>query len=387
MYRLFPFSLLALQLVICCGAGIKGGVGDLALYQTAVLHAFHGEFSRVYADAVSLFYYGPFSLFILSPLTLVSFQTGIYLAILIHALAFLVVWFVLYELYPVMRSRHGMFVWGLVWLVSLHPIHSDFRSLNVQLPLASALLLAEWLYQKKNLPFLSGFLAALTVLVKVFPVFILLYYFLFRGKQVRRGVIAGFLTGILAPLAAFGFENGVSLHQDFVRNLFLYPVKNGSLADAGIQCLPSLFTVALRPFLPSRALAGVILFFQAGLAGGFFYWVWQNRQRASSSLFVWAFAMALMVFLNPSSRHDYFVFYLPAFASIGLLWRENYLSLCSRGAVLVSVILSYGTTQAILGRFYSESANELHLLAIGIIFLLVPFFAVLRDLKGAYANA
>ena len=121
-------------------------------------------------------------------------------------LSYILFWFLLSVLYPFLGNNDVRWGWILVWIVAINPIHNNFQSNNIQLMLACVLLLAEILAQKKNpaLQTLGGSLCSLAAAIKVFPLFIAVYYLLVKPRPVRLGVILGLVFWDFCPYSISG---------------------------------------------------------------------------------------------------------------------------------------------------------------------------------------
>ena len=92
------------------------------------------------------------------------------------------------------------------------------------------------------------------------------------------------------------------------------------------------------------------------------------RKRKGDIVFpLWTLAFSLTVFLNSSSRPDYFMFYLPGFCFMVSQWREN------TGIEKVCVILSFVfialTQQAVLGRDWNITLQYARVPVVGMALL------------------
>ncbi len=278
-----------------------------------------------------------------------------------------------------------------MWLASIHPMQTNFQSMNVQLPVAAALFFAEYLTRttpafKKQL---GGFLVAIVSVVKVFPTFIAVFYFLKKENAVRKGLLAGYLFSFLSPFIFFGFSAGNVLYKDFFINLTRYSSKNASLLDGGIQSIPSILSYWVGSIVTPPILKLLMLICAALLCIPFFFWILRTRfEEKNISLHAWAVALSIMLLVNPSTRHDYFLMHVPLFASMMALKTEKQFSWLTNLLLLIGFVLAYGTTQAIVGRDGAELVNAWRLLAVGILCVLGAFCSVglLRSPKSQIAT-
>ena len=113
----------------------------------------------------------------------------------------------------------------------------------------------------------------------------------------------------------------------------------------------------------------------------FFAYAWKKRATAASdanySLHLWALASALMVFLNPSTRPHYFIFYVPAFCSLlqilALATEKAYLLLL----LSVSTLLIAFTAEGVVGKQLNDKLEMWSVPTVGMLLLCVGLMVCL----------
>lgn len=387
MSKPIQLSLLGLLLIPCWIIAAKYDIDLVNLY--AAQGFAQSDPSRIYAYNGDLgrYFYGPFSLVVFGPLAWLDFGTVKAIWIGLQTLSYLGFWYLLYRLYPALLDRKAWLGWLAVFILAINPIHNNFQSNNIQLMLGVMILFAEWWSgsHSSKKQFLAGAVLSFAAAIKVFPLFICAFYLLTKPTRVRQGVLAGGLFTLLVPIIPFGFFTSVVLFQDFVANLGTYNVENSFTRVPDILCLPSLLArvfSGLSPQALSLVTRGAIL----AVSGAFFLWVLQLRKLSewnSSRLgiHVWALALTLMTFLNPSTRPHYFLFYIPAVASLA----EMALSLSSiyrrwvLGFLTMGILFIAFTAQGVTGKDLNDWLEATNFPTYGAAFLAIGMIVALRS--------
>lgn len=387
MQKKIPYALLGILLIPCWIIAAQYNIDLVNLYAAAGFT--HTDLSRVYAfnENLGRYFYGPFSLVLISPLAHLSF-TGIKIFwIILQTLSYGIFWYALYQLYPVLKEKKFLLSWLLIWIVSINPIHNNFQSNNIQLMLAAALLLAE-LKTRQDSAFsqgLAGILVAFCSMIKVFPFFIAVFYLLVKPRWVKAGVLLGLVLATVLPFLFFGFDNGFMLHREFLSNLSTYSHENSLTRVSDILCLPSMITRILSPgtlppekWVESIAKGATLLF-----SAVFFLWVSlqflkHQLRDPRYSLHVWAFALAMMVFLNPSSRPHYFIFYIPIFCSVLELFLGEGRKSFAMALVWTSTLLIAFTTDFFIGKSLNDTLEFKNIPTVGFILVIFALMLGLR---------
>lgn len=312
----------------------------------------HTDVTRVYAQNGNYgrYFYGPFSLVLIKPLGLFSYVTVKWFWILLQTVCYVVFWLYLYRLYPFLKS--AKWAWLLVFIVSINPIHNNYQSNNIQLMLAAVILIAEALtYSSSSRAlFLAGVLVSLTASIKMFPLFLVVYYFLVKPNATRIGVVAGMLFAQALPFLYFGWNDGLLFYRDFISNLTTYDKQNSLTGVNDILCLPSLVA---RWFPEMSGWLSKVLILVVSAA--FYLWAWLKRDRKDLAIHFWALANALMVFLNPSTRPHYFIFYVPAFCSMVVFgMRKHKDAPTAQWLTGVACLLIAFTAEGVVGKNWNE---------------------------------
>lgn len=334
----------------------RGGI-DFPAYYKVMRWLAEGEWSRVYAPdgALRWFYYPPVALALFLPWGYLPFAVAKALWCVGQTLSLLVLWLSLEALYPWLARPGRPFAWLVVFLAAINPVHSSFQCLNLQLVLASAMFLSEWLARSEQggRRFAGGFLCAFVGFIKVYPLFLAAFYFLFRPGETRRGVIAGALAAALLPFAVFGPEETLGFYRGFFSNLGVYHGLYTLAHNPENLSLPSALAVWVGEGDAERWVArGIVV----GLGLVFLAVAARARRSgdARDATHAWALAASVMALLNSSSRPDHIVFYLPAFAS-ALEMASKPRGAWARAGITTALLFIAFTAEAVVG---SRSLNN-----------------------------
>jgi hypothetical protein len=390
--------LLLILLVPCWVIGAQYDIDLPTLYQ-AIHSAVIGEWPRVYSSipasvetspghffVTGRYFYPPFSLVFFAPMGLMPYGILRWVWLALQTTGFFLFWRNLGEIYPELRSRRLDWVWFMVWVVAINPIHNNFQSNNIQLLLA-ALLFASELWSRsasRAQQIASGFLLAFAVGIKVYPLFLVPYYLIAKRNGVRLGVMAGGAFVALIPFAFFGLHDGLELYRAFYQNLTTYGRENSLITVEDICSLPSMVARWLHPVAGDLVATRVTQGLTVLISVAYFGLAWRARRACRSDLQTefWALGLALMIFLNPSTRPHYYLFYVPAFVSLGLYVKASRATWA--GAFLaISVLLVAFTAEGITGKHLNNVLEMSSVPTIGMLLLCVSLFAILARALGA----
>lgn len=366
-------ALLMILLVACIWAGKHGGGGDFFVLRSSVMAAWQGNLTQVYLRETSgPYFYPPFSLVFFGIFSLVANEgVAIVINVLFHTLSYLGLWWGLARFFPNLFKANHFWAWFFCFCFSIAPLHLDFMGQNINLPLAAFAVLAEAFRQRrgKRNEFFCGFLSALIAWVKVFPAFLTVTYFIRGSRELRWGVFTGGIMGLLLPFVVFG-RGALFLYHEFFDILNIYHDKNGIAANAALN-LPGWVARWSLAILPKSIAMSLTLVLPILVALLFFIWLLRmsEKQAQTRNLSLWAVSMGLTVFLNSASRPDYFMFYVPLFASIAVHWKELVIrEKMMLGAAFCFIAL---TQQAMVGRELNIDLQHLRIPVIGMALLFI----------------
>ncbi len=368
-------TLLLALLVACWVTAVHFEIDLVNLYHASIF--LNTDVARVYMknEPYGRYFYGPISLVLIKPLGLMSWTVVKYLWIALQTICFVAFWRLLYKVYPFLIEKKSHWFWVVILIVAINPIHNNFQSNNIQLMLAAVLLLSEtWSWEKNQKAFWGGVLVSVAAMIKVFPAFIAVYYFLVKPTKVKAGVVAGVLISLILPFIVFGIHDAQILYRGFFEHLFTYNnEENSFVKNQDILCLPSLIA---RLFIDSgEKTASLINKGAILLISGVFFLASIKASRdqwdRKTSLRYLALAWALMALLNPSTRPHYFIFYIPAFAVLLEVIREHTATLWVKAVTVLSVILIAFTAQGVVGKQLNDQLEALSFPTWGMIILCI----------------
>ncbi len=359
--------------------------------------------SQVYEshDGLGRWFYGPFSLVLIQPLGRLPFVVVKWFWIVLQTVCFFAFWRSLGRLFPFLEQRNVRWGWLFIWILAINPVHNNFQSNNIQLMLATVLLSAELLAQRDSAAarFWAGVLVALTAAIKVFPLFLCAFYFITRSRAVRVGLVAGLAFSVVLPFLVFGPEVASAQFHGFFHNLATYHEDNSPIKVRDILCLPSMLSRWLTPDAVAQATGQasasaqwIVRIVVGTLSVLFLLSAWRGSRAVSPAtdrtpLYWWALAMAMMTFLNPSTRPHYFIFYLPAYcAALDILYRQT-AQLWLQVGVVVSAMLVALTTQGVLGKALSFQAEMHSLPTMGALILCAALALAVSQTRVTYVRA
>lgn len=378
-----PFILVLLLLIPCWGIAWKPG-GDLGVYYRASTWLLQGWVSKLYSENAEIgnFFYGPFGLSLLKPLALLSFDKANLLWLILQTMAYLFFWRNLFFIFPELLQPEKLRLFLLVWLVSIKPIHASFQSHNVQLIFAALLSWVEISrFSEKNfLQAAAGSVVTLLTSIKIYPAFLTIYYLIRGSGGVRLGLFFGGLVSILVPMVVFGFSAGLSLPFQFVENAVKYHQVYDLAKDVVSLSLPSL----LATWLPKNWVAGGAIGLTTLLISTlFFLWVYlsSRKLKPKDNRHLWAFGWSMMGLLNSTTRPDYFIYFVPAFASLPILTSHSIGKNRYRLGITISVLLIAFITEWTLGsRELTHYLEGLRVPVLGVLLLCLMQFLALRNI-------
>ena len=258
--RPYQWFLLAVLLVCAIAIAIRYEVDFVVMYQASRLShfdVFHVYGSRIGGITGGRFFYGPLTFFFIHPLAFFSFPVAKGIWIGLQTVAFVVFWAFLISNFGVLRRSHWAWLW--VFAVSINPVHLNYQSNNIQLMILAVLMIAEVLSKRRETwcQYLGGILVALISAIKLYPFFIVVYFWIVKPRTVRIGLVLGLTLAAVIPLLQFGFADGVLLYKGFLNSLAGYHRDNSLIESFNLQCLPAVLARILpRQIAEGSQLAG-----------------------------------------------------------------------------------------------------------------------------------
>jgi hypothetical protein len=242
----------------------------------------------------------------------------------------------------------------------------------------------------------SGFLFALSISLKVYPIFFLLYFVYKRAWQQVLWILV-FLVGINAiSFFAFGFEQAIAYYQQWYteiapRSLIAHH-KNQSLLGMLLRFLTvedpghELYVnfLDLKPDTVRRIWLGVVAL--AAVYPAFLFRKQLTDTGSIRSVLEYAFVFAAVPILSPLSWKPYFIFlWLPYLLIYVFLFRiETRIPQTSlrllRAVYGISVLLNVGSTEALVGGYFSDVLEAYAALTVATVMVLAILVFLIRYL-------
>lgn len=379
--------LLFVLLIPCWGIALRPGI-DYSVYYKVSEWVNQGRLSHLYQDSIQIgsFYYGPLALVFFKPLSWFSFNAGHWVFFALQTLAYLVFWTFLFRLFPEKEGQKKPWLWLLVWLAAIKPIHSSFQCYNIQLFFAASFVLAEWLTQQKekSKQISGGILLSAIAAIKFFPGFIGLLYWITKSKNVKLGTVIGAILAFLIPVVVFGWQATLQLHLDLKDGLHLYHATYPLKDQIFFLSLPSLLATWLSPWLETGTIEKLTYLTSGLIALAFYYFAWKGRKNPEWQSQFFALGLAVMTVINTSTRVDYYVFFLPAFFVLVQLWQEKPVSFLFKSGACLAFALMYLISEWTLQS--SELNHRLEAIRIPVIGMIVLLILLTRFLKEVPTN-
>jgi len=329
------------------------------------------------------YYYSPFFAVFFAPL---AFLEGnilrAFYALLTLAIA-LAGWVLLKRLLRISETRlNGAALgWVLFILIMSNSLVGQFQSGNVSLWVLSFCLFSfyAWLYRDKKQ---SALWLALAVNIKVFPLFLLIYFVWQKDFKFMLYFVFWSAVLLLLPALFVGFQNNIQMHLDQIHMLKLYGPQN----DFGREAYQNISAALIRLNRNSSLFFSVfgsfsdnviVQFCQGGVAlltGGLLLRMKQDSYKDLTLAF--ALVAAMMGQFTPTSWINHMGFcYFPI---LGYLLFNVILRKDSSAAIRFTSIMGIAffslSAQGVVGRQLNDWLEVWNIPTIGIWLLIVSFW-------------
>ncbi len=380
----FHYFFLGLLLIPCWIIGVKYFLDLKTIYKVAelagtnpiaVYNDFKGDAGR--------FFYGPIFIWLVRPMAFVPKQYGTLVWLIPQTLSYVIFWTCLLKLMPNLFQSRQKWWWLLLFAFTINPIHNNFQSNNIQLILCAMLMLGEVLMAQKSkvAELLGASLVSLASVIKIFPVFMWGYYLIKKPTRVKVFLLISFVFFIGFPMILLGLNDGVEMYRGLIANISTYQKDNSLVGVVDILCFPSLVARIATVLKMTEDTFSVLTKGMILLISTYFFYVTYVQRKNSREYLValWALGLALMTFLNPSTRVHYFIFYVPAFCVLitqGTHRYKNSKVLLVYG--LTSFVLIALTTEGVVGKSFNNTLEALSIPTWGVIILLGGIIHLLK---------
>lgn len=384
----FHLFFLFVLLVPCWVIGAKYFVDLKTIVKVAQL--VHQDPLLVYKDfsgEAGRFFYGPIFIWLVGPMAWIPSHLVTYAWLIPQTLSYVVFWLGLLKLMPNIFGKENKWWWFLLFSFAINPIHNNFQSNNIQLILCAMLVLSEVLLAKGSpvSDWFGALLVSLASVIKIFPLFVWAFYFLIKGKRVKVALLVTLLGFVGFPALWVGWGGAATMYQGLIANVTTYQADNSLVDVVDILCLPSLVArLGHQGGISESVYAFVTKLIIVITSVVFFGFAYRKRNEGREYLInVWEMGLALMAFLNPSTRVHYFIFYVPAFCSvIGSIIKDGKRSV----SLIVTAVLSFVaialTTEGVVGKGLNNNLEALSIPTWGFVLLLCGMVLVLKEPRG-----
>lgn len=379
-------AVLLLGLVGAMAGASKGG--DFQIFDYGIRTAASNP-TATYAplDKPIFFLYGPVFLALGYPLAFLPFAIAKWVWIAFQCGCYFGLFFLLDRLFPRVSQRLPLWLWAFVFLIN--PVHSGFQLLNIQVPILVVLLLAQWLCESGDTRKhrFAGLLCSLVTLIKVYPAFVLVMFFLAEKKGFRQGVVAGAVACLILPFLVFGLEDATTLYRGFIENMTRVGKVDYLHSYTHIMNVHSLLARLADVFQWSAGVASTVSSIITVLVACLFFgavFLHSRSKRWEDGMYRrgwYAVGFALTVFLAPYGFIHYFVFYVPLF-----FWALEWIAASGKsriphlaGLVVVTVLVAL-TTDFVVGKTVNSFLEAYQAPLCGVILLMgMAVTVLLRD--------
>ena len=266
--------------------------------------------------------------------------------------------------------------------------------INVFLLLASIVTISLFI---KGKAFLSGMILAFIISLKVFPVFLLMYFLFKREFKIVCWTFLFLLVFNIIPLLVYGFDQGVAYYihwwNEITSKLELVQHKNqsffsmlGSLMmakSAGLDIYINLTDLSLVTF---KKISYVIIFLGA-LYPMYLFRRKLTRKNDSFAYLEYVFVLTSIPILSPLAWKAYFIFLWPGylFSYYYLFENERIKNLRIRRVMkllfIISVLLTVFSTDLFLGAYLADLMEVFSSITIGTLLLMAVLIAIYKTEK------
>ena len=382
----YPYRMLnRIKLVLMAALGLasvvaawRSGSDFETLHRAAVLAA-QGQAASALSLAPNLAL-TPFTLTWLMPLGFLPFTAAKMLWLLGQLMTLALFWSGMGKLYPQSRPAGSFLPWLFIFVLSVNPLHGQFMRGDLTLALFTVLLWAEIFSLSGGVlgGTVAGVLVAGAVATRIFPVWILAYYWLGRGRAERQGIIAGALLAVLSSYLVFGSQTSL-LYFEFYKTLTIHTDTSLFQQWDSLQNVPAgVYRVLVAS--GKEAQAAVVTQYAFALCFALVSYLGFRRRQSyafegDQSRNLWALAMAMSALFCAEARPHYYMFYLPAIGGLleqASLRRANGFSAVGPWVAVLAFTLTVGlTAESVVGKGWNHvlQAANIPLFGMGIVVL------------------
>jgi hypothetical protein len=382
----FQWVFLGILLIPCWVIGFKYFVDLKTIYKVAELAGTNPL--AVYQDfdgGAGRFFYGPIFIWLVRPMAFVSQKYGTLVWLIPQTVSYFVFWICLLKLIPGLFESQKKGWWLLLFAFAINPIHNNFQSNNIQLILCAMLMLGQVLMDKgtRVSEGIGASLISLAAVIKIFPAFMWIFCLVTKPKRVKVYLVISALLFFAFPLMLVGWVGSVEMYRGLISNVTTYQKDNSLVGVVDILCFPSMIARLATAFgVPERVFSTFTKVAILTSSACFFAFAYLRRNQNQEYLVtLWSLGLALMAFLNPSTRVHYFIFYVPAFCALisaGVRRGPHSKGLLVIG--ILSFVLIALTMEGVVGKSFNNTLEGLSVPTWGAVILLAGLIILLKRL-------
>lgn len=279
------------------------------------------------------------------------------------------------------------------FLISFRYLLDNLANIQINIYMLLMAVTAHYFLEKKKLK-LAAFILAFSISIKVYTIFLFLYYLYKRKIGMVSCTIIFLLVLNLIPFLVFGFDNAVGYYEHWWHEIASPPPtahhKNQSIFGALLRIFTSEYPghsyyINVADLDPGKikSITYILITLVASYPAYLF-------RKSSSSYFMFceiAFVLASIPILTPLSWKAYFIFLFPAYLVLYyLLWKKktlegNWRSKIAKPLFLISVLFTVFSTEGIMGDYFSDILESYSIILVGTCFLLINIIIVYPFLK------
>ncbi len=281
-------------------------------------------------------------------------------------------------------------------LIILRFVMDNLANIQINIYLLLCTLLAIVFFTKKKYIWV-GLLLGLTISLKVYTIFFLLYFLFKREFKPVVWTLLFIAVFNAIPLLVYGFDQGLAYYRHYVTTapplVYLADYKNQSIYslflrfftsdDIGISMHVNLFDIKSQT-------VKLITFGAIALASVYPAYLFRKKlidKKGIRSIFEYSFIFTMTPILSPVAWKAYFIFlWIPYFLLYSILFRAtNQLRkkqlIQLKSLFWLSIVLNVFSTELIIGRYFSDMMEACACITLGTLILLAIQLFVVNNIN------
>lgn len=280
-------------------------------------------------------------------------------------------------------------------LIILRYLLDNLANVQINMYILFLAILTIYFFIKEK-PLLAGIILAFSISIKVYPIFLLIYFVFKREWAISLWTMVFLAMFNGSTVLVFGWEESLGFHETWKEIASNSPAanhKNQSLTGLLFRLLSNQdpgFELQINLLDLSDSTIRKLSYLVAGLAAIVPAYLVRKKLTNRTSLGAWleyAMVLSALTVLSPLSWKAYFVFLWPSYFLVYLcLYRmkttmpAKTLSL-GRGLLWLSVVLTIASTDGLIGRYLSDVMEMFSAIFFGVVMLLAAQLLIYVNLK------